>query len=357
MAAIDDWLAHARTDRQNTLIYYNFLFEQAQSQVRSSTLTWFDRFLSNNSGKILTYKSSIREFIRQNNSIKLSGSNVDFPSAGLVAVFSANKAGRVLGLSPTFREILSGIPDSAYDSLPDASRPAIPDASRQRAARLIEGTIKKHLAAFRRTTRAPVPPIPPTGTGRRATPARQTRGLPFDKYVNPSEAIWVTSKAAARPLYQKRTAGPDVALTMRRLLGLPTVHSISRSTTSIDDFLFNLLFRVHFKKRAGLPPIRVDMLHKPTVFSGGIDEVYGAYWSKPRANGWGCTITLCAGDRFDGSEGLPEALISLADLECTHIISLGRIDRENAPGLRHAQVDVGIFTHERHEVCLGMTCA
>src|SRR5262249_30309492 len=159
------------------------------------------------------------------------------------------------------------------------------------------------LAAFRRTTPAPAPSTLPSGPmrGMRRAPAtRRTRGMPFDKYINPSEVIWVTSKRAARALYEKRTPGPEAALTMRRLVRLRTIHSNSLRGTSMDDFLYNVFFRIHLKKSSGLPPGRPDALRKPTVFSDGFDDVYGAYWSKPRADGWGRTITLCAGDGLDG---------------------------------------------------------
>jgi hypothetical protein len=294
------------------------------------------------------YKEFLMEFTKRNPHNRLSGPAIIFPTDGVVSVFSAWKFGRIFGKDAELKRIVSDLVEitkieeagSIVEAFVIAFFRQLLHARRQRtddgAGGPAAGTIVRTTASGRRTPSA----------------RHRTTGTHFAA----SEVLWCTTRQDGAVLYAAAPPSTELALAMRRILGLPTMYRALGPATGRENVLSNIFFRIHFTEDT--EPGRVAAragLRKPTVFSEGFSDVYGTFWGSPPGDGWGRTVTLCVGDANDGDVGLPEAVVMLDEILSTTAKSIGQIPPSRVPGPRAQQVQVGVFAQRRHRDTLSMT--
>lgn len=345
---LEDWLQEAKEDCENTLIARNYEFELEHSCLDLDLLKEFKLALESfhRKQKAGTYRAILEQFVRDNKKVPLSGAAVEFPPNGVTSIVNAWKIRELFDVEIDIGEVDYKAKDSIIQS-------TVKSAERE---------LQRELNTIAATTGSDgeknVGSSSSTGSRRKSNRSQRTQGDHWRKTFDSSSVIWVTKTEHVWEQTSGRKKGADLALLLRRLLGLPTCYREAEDgeeENSTEQFFRNLFFRIRFMPRESDEDTasKNSILRKPTVFSGGYADVYGTYWGSPPGDGWGRTITLCARDEYDGSVGLPEAVVSLKDLIATFVIQVGHVGPGDIEFARDEQINVKIFEKRRFSETLG----
>jgi hypothetical protein len=339
VAALESWLKAAHAARHNDLVHFNYQYEtvDAPGAVPPLYLDYFETFLeiAERDNDPVGHQELLNEFVEKNYRVKLGDISV-VPSTVVTSIFSAAKFSSIFGVK-------------FLQMWPDDIAPADLTAAHQEVTR----ELKEFLQAMALRTGATAtsgPTVRVGVTGRRSVTSTRANPALAARRFKKGEVVWVTTLKEAKAAFAKGAAPSERVLYLRRILGIPTCYWSPGPMTPKDEFLSKVFLSLRFRERPG---VTAPTYRKPTVFSGGFADIFGTFLVAPPGDGWGRTITLCSGDSLDGSEGLREAVVSLADLSCSSVLELAFVRREDAPILS-ALVDVPKFLARRHSAQLGM---
>lgn len=347
MSTLEYWLDTARANRGDDLIYFNFLFETASknSLIPRETLAAFTQYLADESFDpgVDTHTEFLSEFTTRFEQHRMSGPAIPFPDDGVVSIFSAEKFGRIFGKTEDLEKLVE-----ASDAGRPFERHAVAGAITEYIRHLALALKKRAAEDTRETVR-----VSTTPSGLRSKSSVRT---PETTRFSKTEMIWCTRRRDVAVLYQDAPPSEALARALRRVLGLPTSYKSARPTSKVSEVLGKIFFRVHFSVMEDAPAYPAARgLRKPTVFSEGFCDVYATYWGPPQGDGWGRTVTLCAGDAEDGRPGSSEAVVLLDELVYRAAKSVGDLPARPVPEIkREDEVRVGEFAQRRHVDVLQM---